>query len=122
MLAQKFVATLVSIGACPPYIEEMFSRLEPEQPRAESKISGIAQADSTQTEPAGTPLITGPQPPEMRSKDVPTPIAHAEHGSTDSSATGSEAGNKTPIQASLELEVDEAQPDAPTVPHAEEQA
>ncbi len=36
-LAQQFLSTLVSIGACPSYIEEIFSRSEAEQPHPEVK-------------------------------------------------------------------------------------
>jgi hypothetical protein len=37
-LAEKFLKALVSIGACPPYIEEIFAKPEPDQAPAEVKV------------------------------------------------------------------------------------
>lgn len=66
-LAQQFLSTLVSIGACPSYIEEIFSRSEAEQSHPDVKPANVvAQV------PVETPSVGEDSPARE------APVTHAE--------------------------------------------
>jgi hypothetical protein len=88
-LAQRFVSALVLIGACPAYIEEAFSRTEPEHQPGEVRPGPSAEAPAAGKEPrAGGEIpsnaatqrdMAPPQTPkqlELGGPDPPTPKPH----------------------------------------------
>jgi hypothetical protein len=109
-LAHKFVATLISIGACPSYVEEVFSRPEPEVPGADVKTPGQEQAPVASPAHANTVAsqtkasLADENYPQtvLRGTDAQISMGQLEIRTTDSLAAGGKEGG-IPTQSSLDL-------------------